>query len=102
MKKGMWMLGIPMFFSSALAETAPVVEETIIARSPFAVPSGWLLILTIAALVVALIVVGVLRGQLKTAGRQAGAENYIREGSFDLHVKQDHFLYQTVERRKIE
>lgn len=64
--------------------------------------SGTLLMAAILAAVVALIVVGCLRGQLKQAAQQSAAENYVREGSFDLQVCFDHFLYETTQRRKIE
>lgn len=64
--------------------------------------SGTLLMAAILATVAALIVVGCLRGQLKQAAQQSAAENYVREGSFDLQVCFDHFLYETTQRRKIE
>lgn len=67
-----------------------------------ALASGTLLLTAIGALIVALITVSVLRGQLKTASRQTSAANYIREGSFHLYVKRDHFLYRNVERKKIQ
>ncbi|MDD7340858.1 MAG: TPM domain-containing protein, partial [Firmicutes bacterium] len=61
-----------------------------------------ILIAVIAALIVALAVVGVLKGQLKQAVYESAAANYVREGSFQLDVKIDHFLYERTERRKIE
>lgn len=64
--------------------------------------SGTLLMAAILAAVVALIVVGGLRGQLKQAAQQSAARNYVREGSFDLQVRFDHFLYETTQRKKIE
>ena len=60
------------------------------------------LTLLAAALIVALVVVGVLKGQLKQAAFQSAAANYVREGSFHLDVKIDHFLYEQTERKKIE
>ena len=56
----------------------------------------------IAALIVALVVVGALKGQLKQAGHQSAAADYVRAGSLQLDVKTDHFLYERTERRKIE
>ena len=67
-----------------------------------AIGSGTILIAVIAALIVALAVVGVLKGQLKQAVYESAAANYVREGSFQLDVKTDHFLYERTERRKIE
>lgn len=64
--------------------------------------SGTLLMAAILAAVVALIVVGRLKGQLKQAVQQSAAGNYVREGSFDLQVCFDHFLYETTQRRRIE
>ncbi len=64
--------------------------------------SGTLLLAAIAALIVALILLGVLRGQLKQAQSQSTAANYVREGSFNLDMRYDHFLYQNTQRRKIE
>ena len=67
-----------------------------------AIGSGTILMAVIAALIVALAVVGVLKGQLKQAVHESAAANYVREGSFQLDVKIDHFLYERTERRKIE
>lgn len=53
----------------------------------------WLISLIIGALV-ALIVVSVMKGQLKTVHRQYGAGSYIRPGSLQLRVSTDMFLYQ--------
>ena len=67
-----------------------------------AIGSGTILMAVIAALIVALVVVGVLKGQLKQAVHESAAANYVREDSFKLDVKLDHFLYEKTERRKIE
>lgn len=64
--------------------------------------SGTLLFATIGALIVALAVVGVPRGQLKQARSQSAAADYVRPGSFKLDVRYERFLYQSVQRRKIE
>ena len=64
--------------------------------------SGTLLLAGIIAAVIGLIVVSVLRGQLKQAVFQSGAGNYVREDSFKLNVRYDHFLYEDTQRRKIE
>ena len=64
--------------------------------------SGTLLMAAIGALIVALVVLGVLRGQLKQAATQYAAADYVRKDSFQLDVCFDHFLYQNTQRRKIE
>ena len=56
----------------------------------------------ITALVAAGIVVAVLIGQLKQAVSVSGASNYARRDTFELTVSQDHFLYRSTSRRKIE
>jgi len=63
---------------------------------------GTALIASVIALIAALAVVGVLKGQLKQAAHQSAASNYIKEGSFKLQARSDHFLYETKTRRKIE
>ena len=64
--------------------------------------SGTLLMAVILAAIVALVVVSCLKGQLKQAVEQSAAENYVREGSFNLQSRSDHFLYETTQRTKIE
>ena len=64
--------------------------------------SGTALMAAIVALVAAFGVVGALIGQLKQASSQRAAADYEKKGSFNLHVKYDHFLYQNETRRKIE
>ena len=63
--------------------------------------SGTLLLAAVAALIAALAVVGALKGQLKQAVKQSAAGNYVRKGSFNLRVKNDHFLYERTERKKV-
>ncbi len=64
--------------------------------------SGTMLIAAVAALIAAFGVVGSLTAQLKQAVHQDEASEYIREGSFNLEVQYDRFLYETTTRRKIE
>ena len=59
-------------------------------------------IVLIIAAVIALITVFILKGQLKTVRKQAGARSYVKEGSFQLTRQQDIYLYTTTRRRKIE
>lgn len=67
-----------------------------------AIGSGSLLICALIAAIIALAVVGALKGQLKQAAQQSTAHNYIRENSFHLDVNTDHFLYESITKRKIE
>jgi len=64
--------------------------------------SGTALMAAVVALIAALIVVGALRGQLKQAKFQSAASSYVREGSFKLSVRQDYFMYESMQRRKIQ
>ena len=64
--------------------------------------SGTLLLAGIGAAIVALIIVGNLRAQLKQAAHQSAAADYVRKDSFNLDVQYDHFLYENTQRRKIE
>jgi len=64
--------------------------------------SGTLLIAAVIAAIIALIVVGMLTAQLKQAVHQDAAADYVREGSFNLDVSYDRFLYETTKKRKIE
>jgi len=64
--------------------------------------SGTLLIAAVIAAIAAFAVVGSLTAQLKQAVHKNEAADYVRKGSFNLTVRQDHFLYETTKRRKIE
>ncbi|MBR6571261.1 MAG: hypothetical protein IKK75_12495 [Clostridia bacterium] len=63
--------------------------------------SGTLLMAGVAALIVALCVVGGLIGQLKQAANQSSASGYSESG-LDLRVRWDRLLNTTTSRRKIE
>ena len=84
----------------SIARAEAAIDES--APSVFALDSGYWIVLIMAALIVALIVVIMMRAQLKTAKLNNAAESYVRDGSFKLSIKQDQFLYETVSRRKIE
>lgn len=64
--------------------------------------SGTMLIAGIIALIAAFATVGGLKSQLKQAVHQHEARNYVKQGSFVMQMRQDHFLYESVTRRKIE
>ena len=52
-------------------------------------------------LVVALLIMSVMRGKLKTVKMQRGATNYVRPGSMRLSASRDTFLYRTISRTAI-
>ena len=49
---------------------------------------------------IALIVTGVMRGQLKSVRSQSGASDYVKAGSLNITHRQDLFLYREI--RKVE
>ena len=59
-------------------------------------PPLWILISIAVGIVVALIVVGVMKGKLKTVRRQAAASNYLKDGSLNIIESNDVFLYSSV------
>lgn len=99
MKKRTLTTALLLSFAQIACAEAELAER---ASSIFAVPGEYLLLLAILALIVALTVVGRMKAKLRTANRQVYASSYIREGSFALQIQSDHFLYEKVERRKIE
>lgn len=58
-----------------------------------------ILIAIVVGVVVALIVTGIFRSQLKSVKFQSGASNYVRPGSMNVTKSQDIFLYKNVSRR---
>lgn len=64
--------------------------------------SGTMLIAAVIALIAAFAVVGSMTAKLKQAFSRSGAEDYIRDNSFELNARSDQFLYATTTRRKIE
>ena len=61
-------------------------------------PGAALLIAAIVGLVAAVVVVLILRGQLKTVRAQRGAADYTRPGSMQITSRYENFLYRTVDR----
>lgn len=57
-----------------------------------------LLIALVSGVVIALIYVLVLKGQLKSVGRQYAASSYVRPGSMHLTQSGDYFMYRNVTR----
>ena len=64
--------------------------------------SGTLLVSAIAALIAALIVVGALRSQLKTAAFQHNAGNYQKDETFELPIHYERFIHETTSTTKID
>lgn len=61
-----------------------------------------LLIALVIGLIVGVIVAFVLKGQLKTVRKQDRANAYVKSGSMQVTVRNDFFLYRTVNRTKKE
>ncbi|MBQ9950402.1 MAG: hypothetical protein IJO93_06765 [Clostridia bacterium] len=60
--------------------------------------SKWFIISPIAGIVIAFIVMSVMKGKMKTVRRQSDAQNYVRDGSFNVTESTDTFLYRKVTR----
>lgn len=67
-----------------------------------ALGSGSLLMGAVVAAIIALAVVGALKGQLKQAAPQSTARSYILDNSFLLDINTDYFLYESTTKHKIE
>lgn len=109
MKKTAFLTAILMLSCRAFAESeagaavqTAAVQTAAPGRSVFNVGAAPILIIAVVALIIALISVGSMKAQLKTARARTEASDYARAGSFALDVKQDRFLYQNVERRRVE
>jgi len=70
--------------------------------TPFSIAGDTLPVIFIGAAIITLIVMLVLKSQMKTVRRQAAASSYVEDGSFNLSRRQDIYLYTTTRRRKIE
>lgn len=69
----------------------------------FPFPAGRnMLICLVVGLVIALIVTGIMRSQLKSVRRQPGAGEYTKPGSMQLTHSSDLYLYRHVSRVKIQ
>lgn len=62
---------------------------------------GALFMAGMAALIAALMALGILQGQLKRATKQSAASKYVRSGSFQLGACSDRLLYADTKRRAI-
>lgn len=61
-------------------------------------PPMWILISIAVGVITALIVVGIMKGKLKTVKMQASANNYLKNGSLNITDSSDIFLYSNVTR----
>ena len=64
--------------------------------------SSAMLMAAVLAMVIALVIVSGMIGKLKQAASQSEAKVYVREGSFDVQVSRDTYMYETTQRRRIE
>lgn len=60
----------------------------------------YILICLLIGVVVAFIVTGIMKAQLKSVRKQRAAANYVVDGSFRLVNRTDMFLYRNVSRRE--
>ena len=86
----------------SLGEEVIDAIENEAASQVLGVPSGLLLVVVIIAVIVAFVVTGSMKAKLKTASFKVGAADYIRKDSLNLSENSDIFLYQSVNKRKIE
>lgn len=89
-------VGLCNFFLAQAKENTPVEGENL-SKEPLGI--GWILFALVAGLIIALIVTGIWRGQMKSVRSQAAASSYLKEGSMKLTHSTDLFLYRTVDRR---
>lgn len=62
---------------------------------------AWLIGCLVVGFLIALIPMGILKGQIRNVHSKTQAADYTRENSFNLQVKQDSFLYKKVEKTPI-
>lgn len=88
-------------YAAAFETFAEECEEYIdieINGAPFPFFKVLLISLAVGA-VVALIVTGIMKGQLNSVRMKAGASDYVRPGSMNVTVSREFFLYRNVTRR---
>lgn len=81
------------------ADTGVPYDVDNLPKEPFAF-GMWLAVSFGIAFVIALIVTGMMKGQLKSVSSQSQADNYIKDGSMQLTRNNDLFLYRHVDRRE--
>ena len=80
------------------AQTGEAYAQGNLPKGPFPLVKR-LLIAVAIGLVVALIVTGVMKSQLKSVHSQSAADTYVKSGSLNITHKQDLFLYRNVTRK---
>lgn len=78
------------------ARTDRPFDKSNLPREPMS--AIWILISLIVGIVIAVVVVGQMKAELKTVRFQPKAENYIKEDSLKITESRDLFLYRTVDR----
>lgn len=78
------------------ARTDKPFDKSSLPRKPMS--AIWIPISLIAGIVLAVIMVGGMKAELKTVRFQPEAKNYIRDGSLNITQSRDLFLYRTVDR----
>ena len=76
-----------------------------ITKNDLRAPFDWqkfLIISVIVGFVIALIAVSVMKGKLKSVREQKEANLYVRDGSLNVTLAHEHYLYSTVSRTRIE
>ena len=61
-----------------------------------------ILIVLLIALVIAFAVVSYMKAKLQTAKKRHNAADYVQRNSLNLFVRQDHYLYTSEQRRRIQ
>ena len=89
-------------YAAAIAKYLVAVESYLNANKPFNRANRMLPIFAGVGLAIGAITAFVLKGQMKTVRRKAGAMSYVRDGSFNLSRVQDIYLYTTTTRRRIQ
>ncbi len=76
------------------ASTGEPFDSHNLPKEPFSLL--WIPVSLVIGLVIGWIVVAVMKNQLKSVRSQSAARDYLREGSLQLRVRNDLFLYRTV------
>lgn len=78
------------------ARTGTPYDKNNLPRKPLSII--WIPISIGIGIILALIIVGTMKDELKTVRAQAAADNYLKKDSLDVTESSDLFLYHTVER----
>lgn len=79
------------------AKNGTPLDKSIISRILPAYGIGLL-----AAVIIAFIICGVFKSQMKTAVKATSADTYVTPGGVDIHIRQDNYTHTTRTKRKIE